>query len=98
MICVARKMVVLVVYGGAADRKRSEPHGRNQVAIYLGPENGVSRRGVEKSTRAERDKSCGNGLPKSCFGSSGVDILYANAMEGWLPKNESQERKVRKGA
>jgi len=49
MIRVARKMVVLVVYGGAADRKRSEPHGRYQVEIYLGLESGVSRRGVEKT-------------------------------------------------
>jgi len=49
VIRVARKMVVLVVYGGAADWKRSEPHGRYQVAIYLGPEIGVNRRGVERT-------------------------------------------------
>jgi len=48
MIRVARKMVVLVGNGGTANRKRSEPHGRYQVAIYLRPESGVSRRGVEK--------------------------------------------------
>jgi len=49
VIRVARKVAVHVVYGGTAGRKRSEPHGRNQVAIYLGPESGVSRRGVEKT-------------------------------------------------
>jgi len=49
MIRVARKMVVLVGNGGTANRKRSEPHGRYQVAIYLGPESGVSRRGVERT-------------------------------------------------
>jgi hypothetical protein len=48
MIRVARKMAVLVGNGGTANRKRSEPHGRYQVAIYLRPESGVSRRGVEK--------------------------------------------------
>lgn len=98
MNCVARKMVVLVGNGGAANRKRSEPHGRHQVAIYLGAREWSKPSRRCKNAGAERDKSLGSDLPMSCFGSSGVDILYANAMEGRLPKNESQERKVRKGA
>jgi len=40
---------MLVGNGGVANWKRSEPHGRYQVAIYLRPESGVSRRGVEKA-------------------------------------------------
>jgi len=97
MNCVARKMVVLVGNGGAANRKRSEPHGRHQVAIYLGAGEWSKPSRRCKSAGAERDRSCGSGLPRSCFGSSGVDILYDNTMEGWLPMNESQERKIRKG-
>lgn len=46
---VTRKVAVHVVYGGASTRKRGEPHGRNQVAIYLRPESGENRRGVGKT-------------------------------------------------
>lgn len=42
-------MVTLVGFDGGANQKRSEPHGRYQVAIYLELESGVSRRGVEKA-------------------------------------------------
>ena len=54
---VTRKMVMLVGYGGVADWKRSEPHGRYQVAIYLGLESGESRRGVGKA-RGRNEMSC----------------------------------------
>lgn len=85
MNCVARKMVVLVGNGGAANRKRSEPHGRHQVAIYLGAREWSKPSRRCKNVGAERDKSLGSDLPMSCFGSSGVDIFYDVRWRGGYP-------------
>lgn len=96
MICVARMMVTLVGFGGGADQKRSEPHGRYQVEIYLELESGVSRRGAGKARGRNMIGRVAATYRRVVSATWELTFSLIRRWRGGYPLNESQERKIRK--